>query len=217
MRMLFTSNSLVGHWPPMLPLARAAQQVGHDVVIATGPDAVSEIERRGFTAWSIGSNLGTIQADMRSRPRLETETEEERTVADGLAMFADPAIGRARDLLGRTADWQPDIVVREIYELGGTYVAAGLHVLHGLGAHYPNFIKLAERGLAHVRSDLGEPAWRVSMADTCYVDRSHRCCNHRMISRSPMSLRCGWGPARCGRPMCCRTVFWRCRMSERYI
>jgi UDP:flavonoid glycosyltransferase YjiC (YdhE family) len=85
-------------------------------------------------------------------------------------MFADPAIGRARDLLDRTADWQPDIVVREIYELGGTYVAAGLHVLHGLGAHYPNFIKLAERGLAHVRSDLGEPAWRVAMADTCYID-----------------------------------------------
>jgi len=170
MRMLFTSNPLVGHWLPMLPLARAAQQVGHDVVIATGPGAVSGIERRGFTAWSIGSNLGTIPTGMRSRPGLETETEEERTVADGLAMFADPAIGRARDLLGRTADWQPDIVVREIYELGGTYVAAGLHVLHGLGAHYPNFIKLAERGLAHVRSDLGEPAWRVAMADTCYID-----------------------------------------------
>jgi hypothetical protein len=103
MRMLFTSNPLVGHWLPMLPLARAAQQVGHDVVIATGPDAVAEIERRGFTAWSIGSNLGTIQANLRSRPRLETETEEERTVADGVAMFADPAIGRARDLLDRTA------------------------------------------------------------------------------------------------------------------
>jgi hypothetical protein len=39
-----------------------------------------------------------------------------------------------------------------------------------LGAHYPNFIKLAERGLAHVRSNLGEPAWQVPMADTSYVD-----------------------------------------------
>src|SRR5688572_19810554 len=39
-----------------------------------------------------------------------------------------------------------------------------------LGAHHPNFIKLAERGLAHVRSDLGEPVWQVPMADTCYVD-----------------------------------------------
>ena len=170
MRILCTSNPLVGHWLPMLPLARAAQQLGHDVVIATGPDAVAEIERRGFTAWSIGSDLGTIQTGLRSRSRAEAETDEERTVADGLAMFADPAIDRARDLLDRTADWQPDIVVQEIYELGGTYVPAGLHVLHGLGAHYPNFIRLAEIALAHVRSTLGEPARRLPMADTPYVD-----------------------------------------------
>ena len=170
MRILCTSNPLVGHWLPMLPLARAAQEAGHEVVIATGPDAVPEIERRGFTAWSIGSDLETIQTGLRSRPRSPAETDEERTIADGLAMFADPAIARARDLLDRTADWGPDMVVQEIYELGGTYIPAHLHVLHGLGAHYPNFIKLAELALAHVRTTLGEPARRVPMADTPYVD-----------------------------------------------
>jgi UDP:flavonoid glycosyltransferase YjiC (YdhE family) len=50
MRILCTSNPLVGHWLPMLPLARAAREAGHDVIIATGPDAVPEIERRGFAA-----------------------------------------------------------------------------------------------------------------------------------------------------------------------
>ena len=170
MRILYTSNPLVGHWLPMLPLARAAQQAGHDVVIATGPDAVPEIERRGFTTWSIGSDLRTIQTGMRSRPRSAAETDEERTVADGLAVFADPAIARARDLLDRTADWRPDVVVQEIYELGGTYVPAHLHVLYGLGAHYPNFIRLAELALGYVRPTLGEPARRVPMADTPYVD-----------------------------------------------
>ncbi|HEX6760773.1 MAG TPA: hypothetical protein VF086_20535 [Propionibacteriaceae bacterium] len=44
MRILCTSNPLVGHWLPMLPFAQAAQQAGHEVVIATGPDAVPEIE-----------------------------------------------------------------------------------------------------------------------------------------------------------------------------
>jgi len=81
MRILCTSNPLVGHWLPMLPLARAAQEAGHDVVIATGPDAVPEIERRGFTAWSIGSDLETIQTGLRSRPRSPAETDE-----DGLAI-----------------------------------------------------------------------------------------------------------------------------------
>ena len=154
----------------MLPLARAAREAGHDVIIATGPDAVPEIERRGFTAWSIGSDLEAIQTGLRSRPRSAAETDEERLVADGLAMFAAPGIARARDLLDRTADWQPDMVVQEIYELGGTYVPARLHVLHGLGAHYPNFIRLASLALGHVRSTLGEPARRLPMADTPYVD-----------------------------------------------
>jgi len=170
MRILCTSNPLVGHWLPMLPLARAAREAGHDVIIATGPDAVPEIERRGFTAWSIGSDLEAIQTGLRSRPRSAAETDEERLVADGLAMFAGPGIARARDLLDRTADWQPDMVVQEIYELGGTYVPARLHVLHGLGAHYPNFIRLASLALGHVRSTLGEPARRLPMADTPYVD-----------------------------------------------
>lgn len=170
MRILCTSNPLVGHWLPMLPLARAAQEAGHDVVIATGPDAVAAIEQRGFTAWSIGSDLATIQTGLRNRTRSAAETDQERTAADGLAMFADPAITRARDLLDRTADWRPDILLREIYELGGTYVPARLHVLHGLGAHYPNFIRLAELALAHVGSTLGEPARQVPMADTPYID-----------------------------------------------
>lgn len=45
-----------------------------------------------------------------------------------------------------------------------------LHVLHGLGAHYPNFIRLAELAPAYIRSSLGEPARRLPMADTPYLD-----------------------------------------------
>jgi UDP:flavonoid glycosyltransferase YjiC (YdhE family) len=87
-----------------------------------------------------------------------------------MAMFADPAVGRAHDLLDRTADWRPDVVVREIYELAGTYVPADLHVLHGLGAHYPNFVAIAQLALDRVRSTLGDPAWGVPMADTLYLN-----------------------------------------------
>ena len=170
MRILLTSNPLLGHWLPMLPLARAAQEAGHEVVIAAGPDVVPDIERRGFSAWAIGPHLETIQAGLRDRPRAAVESDADRTVADGMAMFADPAIVRAHDLLDRTADWRPNVVVREIYELGGTYVPADLHVLHGLGAHYPNFVALAQLGLDRVRSTLGDPAWRVPMADTPYLD-----------------------------------------------
>lgn len=117
MRILCTSNPLVGHWLPMLPFAQAAQQAGHEVVIATGPDAVPEIEWRRLTAWPIGSDL--------------------LTVANGIAMFADPAIARAHDLLDRMADWRPDMVVQEIYELGGTYVPAPLACAAWAGGALP--------------------------------------------------------------------------------
>ena len=170
MRILLTSNPLVGHWLPMLPLARAAQAAGHEVVVAAGPNVVPDIERRGLTAWAIGPQLETIQAGLRDRPRAAAESDADRTVADGMAMFADPAVARAHDLLDRTADWRPNIVVREIYELAGMYVAADLHVLHGLGAHYPNFVALAQLVLDRVRSSLGDPAWRVPMTDTAYLD-----------------------------------------------
>ena len=69
MSILFTSNPLVGHWLPMLPLARAAQRAGHEVAVAAGPDAVAEVERRGFTAWSVGWDFQTVWAGMLTRPR----------------------------------------------------------------------------------------------------------------------------------------------------
>lgn len=40
MRILITTRQAYGHLYPMLPIARAAQHAGHDVVIATGPDLV---------------------------------------------------------------------------------------------------------------------------------------------------------------------------------
>jgi UDP:flavonoid glycosyltransferase YjiC (YdhE family) len=85
-------------------------------------------------------------------------------------MFGDPAVARAHDLVDRTTDWRPNVVVQEIYELAGRYVPADLHVLHGLGAHYPNFVPLAQLALDRVRSSLGDPAWGAPMADTPYLD-----------------------------------------------
>ena len=48
MRILFTVGPLVGHLQPMLPLLRAASAAGHQVVVATGPDLVGELQRRGL-------------------------------------------------------------------------------------------------------------------------------------------------------------------------
>jgi UDP:flavonoid glycosyltransferase YjiC (YdhE family) len=42
----------------MLPMARAAQLAGHNVVVASGPDLAPLVERRGFAVWSAGPHDG---------------------------------------------------------------------------------------------------------------------------------------------------------------
>lgn len=170
MRFLFTTNPMMGHWLPMLPLVRAAQRAGHEVVVATGPDLAIDVERLGLTSWSIGADLATIQTRHQARPVAAHESEMDRIIGSGLAMFAVPAVDRGRDLQRLAHDWAPDVVVSEIYELGGSWVPARLHVWHGLGAHYPNFVQLAQLCEGRVRTELGETARRTPLAETPYVD-----------------------------------------------
>ncbi|HEY6423548.1 MAG TPA: hypothetical protein VIY28_09955 [Pseudonocardiaceae bacterium] len=54
LRILITTWPTFGHLLPMLPLARAAQRAGHQVVTASGAEVVNDIERRGFTSWEVG-------------------------------------------------------------------------------------------------------------------------------------------------------------------
>ena len=80
--------------------------------------------------------------------------------------------------------------------MGGTYVPARLHVLHGLGAHYPNFIGLAEQhspmSVRLSASRRGDHRW-----PTPSVDPFHQRCSHQMIIHSPMSSRCRWAGQVC--------------------
>jgi UDP:flavonoid glycosyltransferase YjiC (YdhE family) len=170
MRFLFTSNPLVGHWSPMLPLARAAQVAGHDVVIATGSDAVPELERRGFPAWSVGPVWRTVWDGLLSSPPIEHQTAEDEELAGFLALWSGPARARAHGLVELTRAWPPDIVVREFYEFAGLYVRATCHVTHGLGVHDPDLIQLSNRALDDLRSTLGDPASLEPIEETLYVD-----------------------------------------------
>ena len=68
MRILFTTSPLIGHLRPMLPLIRAAGAAGHEVVVATGPDLIRELQRRGVQTWSVGPAAADIVAARQARP-----------------------------------------------------------------------------------------------------------------------------------------------------
>src|SRR5689334_11407190 len=138
-----TSRVLISTWPahghllPLLPLARAAERAGHEVIIASGAEGAGEARRRGFTVWDVGPSRREAEEQFRSAaPDLTglTETERMRTIIAG--MFGAGALRRAPDLVPLAERWRPDLVVHPITELAGA-VAAELtgarRLVHGFG------------------------------------------------------------------------------------
>ena len=79
--MLFTASPLVGHIFPMLPLMDAARDAGHEVVIATGAEMVPDLQRRGFTTWTVGPALGEAVAELTAASAVPAATHESNSAA----------------------------------------------------------------------------------------------------------------------------------------
>jgi UDP:flavonoid glycosyltransferase YjiC (YdhE family) len=125
MRILFVCNPLHGHVNPMLPLARAAHNAGHAVVVATGADIAALAQREGLTTWSVGMTHAQAGGNHQ---------------ASWLDYFEASARERMAQLAPRCAAWQPDLVIHEETELAGPVVAASIgvrSVVHGLGPMLP--------------------------------------------------------------------------------
>ncbi|HEV2359949.1 MAG TPA: glycosyltransferase [bacterium] len=119
MRWLFTSFPAYGHFHPMAPLALAARDAGHDVLVASGPDLARWAKSCGMES----SPVGLEQADA----LLIAHT---RYPDDWAAhMFTDVWVGSALpDLLALSASWRPELVVNEELEYSGVLLAAILGI-----------------------------------------------------------------------------------------
>jgi UDP:flavonoid glycosyltransferase YjiC (YdhE family) len=137
MRVLVSTWPAHGHLLPLLPLVRAAQRAGHDVVVASGAEGVAEARRRGLTTWDIGPSRAEADAAFRARvPDLGAIPAERRMATVIGGMFGAAAFTRAAKLVPRAEEWKPDLVVHPITELAGAVAAArtgARHAVHGLG------------------------------------------------------------------------------------
>jgi UDP:flavonoid glycosyltransferase YjiC (YdhE family) len=172
-RILFTASPLVGHVFPMLPLMHAARDAGHEVVLATGTEMVPDVQRRGFTTWTVGPGLDEILAELAAAGAVPAADHEEQLGRDAIHLFARPSVRRALDLMPRATAWRPDIVISEITELAGREVAAttgALYVTHGFGTHVPDTLALAGVMFDYVSSALGTPNRRHAFETGLYID-----------------------------------------------
>ncbi|HUQ57664.1 glycosyltransferase [Lentzea sp.] len=135
MRILFSCRPAHGHFFPLVPLARAAREAGHDVVFATGPSFLDHVRALGFEAHAAGISIGEAETEARRRhPDAEVVTLL-------ITMFAD-LVPRATlaDLTTLLPRVKPDLVVYEQSDTGAAKAArdAGIPVVsHVIGRSMP--------------------------------------------------------------------------------
>ena len=124
MRILFTFVGGNGHFEPLMPIARAAEQAGHVVAFSGRPGMMAAVQAAGFVAFPSGSPGG----DSNQRfPLLEVNMQrEEQALREFFAGRA--ARERAAAILALCADWQPDVVVCDEIDFGSMVAAERLGV-----------------------------------------------------------------------------------------
>ncbi|HEV2582443.1 MAG TPA: nucleotide disphospho-sugar-binding domain-containing protein, partial [Ktedonobacteraceae bacterium] len=128
MRVLITSIAAYGHLQPLLPLAKALADAGHEVAIATGPDLRLRAEAAGFTAFNAGITFGTAFELLAER--FPDEEYNRLAPAEILGWYLPHLFGETLapamldDLEPLVRNWQPDIVLHDTGEFAGPLAAA---------------------------------------------------------------------------------------------
>ena len=157
MRVLFTATPGWGHIHPMVPLARALLERGHDVLWATGADACERLGREGFRTIAAGLGERAAMAELsRLFPEIPSLTPAERPEFMFPRLFGTVrAAPMLRDLAPAAKQWAPQLLVCDAAEFAGHLQARVLgvpSVTHSFGALIPE-----TRIMALAR--LVEPLW----------------------------------------------------------
>jgi UDP:flavonoid glycosyltransferase YjiC (YdhE family) len=173
-RVLFTTTGHSGHLLPLVPLARACERLGDEVVVATHAPRAANVERLGLQVRAIAVSPDEAWAPlMRRLPGLAQSEGDAQIIAEGFARIG--AGGALPGYLEAVAAWRPDLVVHECYEFAGP-IAAERHgvpiarVALGLASTEDWVTELAEPGVADLRRGVGleppapEPSMLLSLA-----------------------------------------------------
>jgi UDP:flavonoid glycosyltransferase YjiC (YdhE family) len=168
-KVLVTSTPIVRHAWDMVPLAWALRSAGHEVRVATLPEAATGVRETGLTAMPVGPALD---------PRLMWPEDEEVQDPGSLALWARKVAQAAgllaHGLLNMLDVFRPGLVIYEDIELAGPLVAQflGVPAVHvNAGAPYPaRRIAALSRAAAGLRRRLGmdEEVAPPSLVTSCF-------------------------------------------------
>jgi UDP:flavonoid glycosyltransferase YjiC (YdhE family) len=129
MRIAFASNPALGHLLPLVPLARAARDAGHDVRVLGGSSLAGPLGHANLPHIEAGSpDLRTVLAQV---PEREGLTGRRLAAVTWRRVFAGILAGQMADaVLDVARAWRPDIVVHEDSEQGAWIAAERLGIPH---------------------------------------------------------------------------------------
>lgn len=199
MRLLFTSLGSFGHTFPLVPLAVAARDAGHDVVFATSEDFLPQLRKAGLETAAAGLAIKEAFGQAFAEngppgPRLPPgEVPREVLFPIVAKVFGELMPMRfVADLLPLFEHVRPDLVVSEVGNSGGAFAAmnAGVPVvMHGFGrvsTGDPMTTKIRDAIREHAATlgiEIGEdPAFAGPFVDICpesvqepgFLTRAHR-------------------------------------------
>ncbi|AFU00996.1 glycosyltransferase [Nocardia brasiliensis] len=135
-RIVFTTQPASGHLRPLVPIARAARVRGHDVAVLAPQPQAAEIDAYGLpqlvggydwraevASW-LPANLGELEFPAAA----DVFRALGRRMSQGFAGHMGQAT--CADLLAVAEQWKPDLVIRELDELGGYLAAEVLGIPH---------------------------------------------------------------------------------------
>ncbi len=129
MRILFTFIGGLGHFQPLVPLARAAAAAGHDVAVAGPGRVIPQVEAAGFRAFATSTpgGVGAVGPPRGIAPMVPVDARgAEREFAENFANKGARRHAAALDELFR--EWRPDVVVRDEADFGSAIAAEVVEV-----------------------------------------------------------------------------------------
>jgi UDP:flavonoid glycosyltransferase YjiC (YdhE family) len=180
MRIAFVTNPALGHLLPLLPLALAARDAGHEVVVVGGASIADGVERVGLRHVHAGPpDLPSVLAMVPERAGLTGRRLAAATWKGAFAGILAPELAAAT--LELASDWPPDLVIHEDSEQGSWIAAERLgipHLAFQATAWRGTGLRLSAEPLNALRASLGLPG------DPA-LERWHR---HGYLGTRPRSL-----------------------------
>jgi UDP:flavonoid glycosyltransferase YjiC (YdhE family) len=157
-RILFSCVGGDGHFHPLVPLARAFADGGHEVAFATAPSLREHVEKAGFAFHQAGIEPRERIARAGAR-RAEIETlppDERRAFIFPLLFGSIDAPAKVDELRSIVTTWKPDLVVHDACDLAAPIAAAE----RDLPSAHHSFGRMIPPAIIKGAGSVTEPLWR---------------------------------------------------------